>query len=80
MEQVLRKKTDNLKKKILDSLATQPSDKAEILSGSINELEKQLSEFGKIMEDYKQNLDLMERLQQMMEEVYKNHKCTLQMC
>ncbi|XP_077772630.1 coiled-coil domain-containing protein 141 isoform X3 [Podarcis muralis] len=66
--QVLRKKTDNLKKKILDSLATQPSDKAEILSGSINELEKQLSEFGKIMEDYKQNLDLMERLQQMMEE------------
>ncbi|XP_033023158.1 coiled-coil domain-containing protein 141 isoform X5 [Lacerta agilis] len=66
--QVLRKKSDNLKKKILDSLATQPSDKAEILSGSINELEKQLSEFGKIMEDYKQNLDLMERLQQMMEE------------
>nr|XP_034989810.1 coiled-coil domain-containing protein 141 isoform X4 [Zootoca vivipara] len=66
--QVLRKKTDNLKKKILDSLATQPSDKAEILSGSINELEKQLSVFGKIMEDYKQNLDLMERLQQMMEE------------
>nr|XP_034989801.1 coiled-coil domain-containing protein 141 isoform X3 [Zootoca vivipara] len=68
IREVLRKKTDNLKKKILDSLATQPSDKAEILSGSINELEKQLSVFGKIMEDYKQNLDLMERLQQMMEE------------
>ncbi|XP_061464306.1 coiled-coil domain-containing protein 141 isoform X2 [Rhineura floridana] len=66
--QVLKKKTDNLKKKILDSLVTQPSDKAGILTGSVNELEKQLSEFGKIMEDYKQNLDLMEHLQQMMEE------------
>ncbi|XP_053125051.1 coiled-coil domain-containing protein 141 isoform X2 [Hemicordylus capensis] len=67
--QVLRKKTANLKKKkILDSLETLPSDKASILSESINELEKQLSEFGKIMEDYKQNLDLMEHLQQMMDE------------
>ncbi|KAJ6665188.1 hypothetical protein lerEdw1_004236 [Lerista edwardsae] len=66
--QVLRKKTDNLKKKILDSLATLPSDKADILSESITELEKKQSEFGKIMDDYKQNLDLMEHLQQMMDE------------
>ncbi|XP_062972381.1 coiled-coil domain-containing protein 141 [Elgaria multicarinata webbii] len=66
--QVLKKKSENLKKKIFDSLATLPSDKAGVLSQSINELEKQLSEFGKVMEDYKQNLDLMEHLQQMVEE------------
>lgn len=69
MEQVLRKKTENLKKKILDSLATLPSDKADILSESIAELEKKRSEFAKIMDDYKQNLDLIEHLQQMMDEV-----------
>ncbi|XP_060635845.2 coiled-coil domain-containing protein 141 isoform X6 [Anolis sagrei] len=68
MQQVLRKKAENLKKKIVDSLPALPSDKAGILSESINELEKQLSEFGKNMEDYKQNLDLMEHLQQLMEE------------
>nr|XP_060635845.1 coiled-coil domain-containing protein 141 isoform X6 [Anolis sagrei ordinatus] len=68
MQQVLRKKAENLKKKIIDSLPALPSDKAGILSESINELEKQLSEFGKNMEDYKQNLDLMEHLQQLMEE------------
>ncbi|KAM6461436.1 LOW QUALITY PROTEIN: coiled-coil domain-containing protein 141 [Liasis olivaceus] len=66
--QVLRKKLENLQKKVLDSLPTQPSDKAEFISVSVNELEKQLIEFGKIMEDYKQNLELMEHLQQMMEE------------
>ncbi|XP_066468437.1 coiled-coil domain-containing protein 141 isoform X3 [Tiliqua scincoides] len=66
--QVLRKKTENLKKKIFDSLSTLPSDKAVMLSESINELEKKRSEFSKIMDDYKQNLDLMEHLQQMMDE------------
>ncbi|XP_054827123.1 coiled-coil domain-containing protein 141 [Eublepharis macularius] len=66
--QVLRKKAENLKTKTIECLATQPTDRATSLSQSINELEKQLCEFGKIMEDYKQNLDLMEHLQQMMEE------------
>ncbi|XP_034284513.1 coiled-coil domain-containing protein 141 isoform X4 [Pantherophis guttatus] len=66
--QVLRNKLENLKKKVLDSLSTQPSDKAEFISAAVNELEKQLTEFGKIMEDYKKNLELMEHLQEMMEE------------
>ncbi|XP_039185104.1 coiled-coil domain-containing protein 141 isoform X3 [Crotalus tigris] len=66
--QVLRNKLENLKKKVLDSVPTQPSDKAEFISASVNELEKQLTEFGKIMEDYKKNLELMEHLQEMMEE------------
>lgn len=68
-EQVLRNKLENLKKKVLDSVPTQPSDKAKFISASVNELEKQLTEFGKIMEDYKKNLELMEHLQEMMEEV-----------
>uniref|UniRef100_A0A8D2JE87 Ig-like domain-containing protein n=1 Tax=Varanus komodoensis TaxID=61221 RepID=A0A8D2JE87_VARKO len=66
--QVLKKKTENLKKTILDFLTTLPSDKAGVLPQSISELEKNLNEFGKIMGDYKHNLDLMEQLQQMMEE------------
>lgn len=69
LEQVLRNKLETLKKKVLDSLSTQPSDKAEFISVSVNELEKQLTEFGKIMEDYKKNLELIEHLQEMMEEV-----------
>lgn len=68
-EQVLRNKLENLKKKVLDSIPTQPSDRAEFISASVNELEKQLTEFGKIMEDYKKNLELLEHLQEMMEEV-----------
>ncbi|XP_048342044.1 coiled-coil domain-containing protein 141 isoform X2 [Sphaerodactylus townsendi] len=66
--QVLRKKVENLKRKTLECSQTQPADRATILSESIDEVEKQICEFSKIMEDYKQNLDLMEHLQQMMEE------------
>ncbi|XP_077175687.1 coiled-coil domain-containing protein 141 isoform X2 [Paroedura picta] len=66
--QILRKKAENLKRKTLECSATQPADRATVLSESMRELEKQLGEFGKIMEDYKQHLDLMEHLQQMMEE------------
>ncbi|KAL8183553.1 UNVERIFIED_CONTAM: hypothetical protein K2H54_044367 [Gekko kuhli] len=66
--QILRKKAENLKRKTLECSATQPADRATILSESIHAIEKQIREFGKIMEDYKQNLDLMEHLQQMMEE------------
>ncbi|XP_015269235.1 PREDICTED: coiled-coil domain-containing protein 141 [Gekko japonicus] len=66
--QILRKKAENLKRKTLECSATQPADRATVLSESIHALEKQIREFGKIMEDYKQNLDLIEHLQQMMEE------------
>lgn len=36
---------------------------------SISELQKQLNDFGRVVEDYEQNLGLTERLQLMMEEV-----------
>ncbi|KAM8806590.1 coiled-coil domain-containing protein 141 [Eudromia elegans] len=66
--QILKKKMDNLEKKVIDSVGNQPNAKGKVLLRSVSELQKQLSDFGKVVEDYKQNLDLVEHLQQMMEE------------
>ncbi|XP_075789842.1 coiled-coil domain-containing protein 141 isoform X3 [Pelodiscus sinensis] len=66
--QILRKKIDNLEKKVTGCVINHPDGKAGVLLESVNELQKQLSEFGRVVEDYKQNLDLIEHLQQMMEE------------
>nr|XP_038038036.1 coiled-coil domain-containing protein 141 isoform X2 [Anas platyrhynchos] len=62
--QVLKKKMDNLEKKFIDSAGND----GRVLLGSISELQKQLSDFGRVVEDYSQNLNLMEQLQQIMEE------------
>ncbi|XP_053838618.1 coiled-coil domain-containing protein 141 isoform X3 [Vidua macroura] len=64
--QILKKKMDNLEKKVIDPFANEP--KAKVLLGSISDLQKQLNDFNMVVEDYKQNLDLMEHLQQMMKE------------
>ncbi|XP_056205427.1 coiled-coil domain-containing protein 141 isoform X1 [Falco biarmicus] len=66
--QVLKKKLDNLEKKVICSEGNEPNAKVEVLLGSISDLQKQLNDFSRVVEDYKQNLDLMEHLQQMMEE------------
>ncbi|XP_074823786.1 coiled-coil domain-containing protein 141 isoform X5 [Natator depressus] len=66
--QILRKKMDNLEKKVTGCVINHPDGKAGVLLESVNELQKQLSKFGRVVEDYKQNLDLIEYLQQMMEE------------
>ncbi|XP_009951167.1 PREDICTED: coiled-coil domain-containing protein 141, partial [Leptosomus discolor] len=66
--QILRKKMDNLEKKVIGSVANETNAKVRVLLGSISDLEKQLNDFNRVVEDYKQNLDLMEHLQQMMEE------------
>ncbi|KAM6307155.1 coiled-coil domain-containing protein 141 [Aegotheles albertisi] len=66
--QILKKKMDNLEKKVIGSVAHEPSAKIRVLLGSISDLQKQLNDFSRVMEDYKQNLDLVEHLQQMMEE------------
>lgn len=60
---------DNLEKKVTGCVINHPDGKAGVLLESVNELQKQLSKFGRVVEDYKQNLDLIEHLQQMMEEV-----------
>ncbi|KAM7049074.1 coiled-coil domain-containing protein 141 isoform 4-T4 [Acridotheres tristis] len=66
--QILKKKMDNLEKKVIDPFANEPNAKVQILLGSISDLQKQLNDFNMVVEDYKQNLDLMEHLQQMMKE------------
>ncbi|XP_041259645.1 coiled-coil domain-containing protein 141 isoform X4 [Onychostruthus taczanowskii] len=66
--QILKKKMDNLEKKVTDPFGNEPKAKVQVLLGSINDLQKQLNDFNTVVEDYKQNLDLMEHLQQMMKE------------
>lgn len=68
-KQILKKKMDNLEKKVIDPFANEPNAKVQVLLGSISDLQKQLNDFNMVVEDYKQNLDLMEHLQQMMKEV-----------
>ncbi|KAM6421116.1 coiled-coil domain-containing protein 141 [Rhynochetos jubatus] len=63
--QILKKKMDNLEKKVI---CNNPSAKVRVLLGSISDLQKQLNDFSRVVEDYKQNLDLVEHLQQMIEE------------
>uniref|UniRef100_G1NAM6 Coiled-coil domain containing 141 n=1 Tax=Meleagris gallopavo TaxID=9103 RepID=G1NAM6_MELGA len=64
--QILRKKIDNLEKKLVDAATNEPNVRVFLVS--ISELQKQLNDFGRVVEDYKQNLDLTEHLQLMMEE------------
>ncbi|XP_072197997.1 coiled-coil domain-containing protein 141 [Excalfactoria chinensis] len=64
--QILKKKIDNLEKKLVDSATDDPH--VRVFLGSISELQKQLNDFGRVVEDYKQNLDLTEHLHLMMEE------------
>lgn len=68
-KQILRKKADNLEKKTTSCVVNQPDGNVGVLMETVRELQKQLNEFGRVVEDYKQNLDLMEHLQQLMEEV-----------
>ncbi|XP_048808643.1 coiled-coil domain-containing protein 141 isoform X5 [Lagopus muta] len=64
--QILKKKIDNLEKKLVDAATNEPN--VRVMLVSISELQKQLNDFGRVVEDYKQNLGLTERLQLMMEE------------
>lgn len=68
-KQILKKKMDNLEKKVINPFANEPNAKVRVLLGSISDLQKQLNDFNMVVEDYKQNLDLTEHLQQMMKEV-----------
>ncbi|KFQ17951.1 Coiled-coil domain-containing protein 141, partial [Merops nubicus] len=66
--QILKKKMDNLEKKVIGSVGNELNAKVRVPLGSVSDLQKQLNDFSRVVEDYKQNLDLMEDLQQMMEE------------
>lgn len=64
--QILKKKIDNLEKRLVDTATNEPN--VRVFLGSVSELQKQLNDFGIVVEDYKQNLGLTEHLQLMMEE------------
>ncbi|XP_051842081.1 coiled-coil domain-containing protein 141 isoform X2 [Antechinus flavipes] len=66
--QTLKKKMENFENKISDSLLNFPKNKITVLLESIKDLKKQVDEFGRVVEDYKKNLDLTEHLQELMEE------------
>ncbi|XP_044525014.1 coiled-coil domain-containing protein 141 [Gracilinanus agilis] len=66
--QILKKKMENVEIKMSDSLLNYPTNKVTILLESIRDLKKQVDEFGRVVEDYKKNLDLIEHLQETMEE------------
>ncbi|XP_064023322.1 coiled-coil domain-containing protein 141 isoform X2 [Pogoniulus pusillus] len=66
--QVLKKKMDNLENKVIGYVEHELNVKSTVLLGSISDLQKQLNDFSRVVEDYKRNLDLTEHLQQMMEE------------
>ncbi|XP_043846717.1 coiled-coil domain-containing protein 141 [Dromiciops gliroides] len=66
--QTLKKKMENFENKISNSLLNYPNNKVMSLLESIKDLKKQVDEFGRVVEDYKKNLDLTEHLQEMMEE------------
>lgn len=76
-KQVLKKKMDNLEKKVIGYVENELNVKSRVLLGSISDLQKQLNDFSRVVEDYKRNLDLMEHLQQMMEEVQVNLRSPL---
>lgn len=77
LKQILRKKMDNVEKKVIGSVANEPNAKVRVLLESISDLQRQLNDFSRVVEDYKQNLDLVEHLQQMMEEVLVNPRPSL---
>lgn len=54
----------------MDTATNEPN--VRVFLGSVSELQKQLNDFGIVVEDYKQNLGLTEHLQLMMEEVLVN--------
>ncbi|XP_051023041.1 coiled-coil domain-containing protein 141 [Acomys russatus] len=66
--QALRKKMEKVNNKTPDSFLSYPSDKTSVLLGAMEDLKKQVDDFGKVVTDYKMNLDLTEHLQEVIEE------------
>ncbi|KAM4626291.1 coiled-coil domain-containing protein 141 isoform 2-T2 [Discoglossus pictus] len=66
--QSLRKRIDNLENKTQTYLMSQPVNKADGIQEAIGDLQKQVHEFSRVVEEYKQNLGMAENLQHIMEE------------
>ncbi|CAO2596923.1 Coiled-coil domain-containing protein 141 [Lemmus lemmus] len=66
--QALRKKMEKVNNKTSDSFLSYPSNKVNILLEAMEDLQKHVDEFDKVVTDYKTNLDLTEHLQEVIEE------------
>ncbi|XP_006879016.1 PREDICTED: coiled-coil domain-containing protein 141 [Elephantulus edwardii] len=68
--QILRRKMEKTENRISDSLLNHPNNQVNVLLETIEDLQKHVNEFDKVVTDYKKNLDLTEHLQEMIEECY----------
>ncbi|XP_040601609.1 coiled-coil domain-containing protein 141 isoform X2 [Mesocricetus auratus] len=66
--QALRKKMEKVNSKTSDSFLSYPSNKVNILLEAMEDLQKHVNDFDKVVTDYKMNLDLTEHLQEVIEE------------
>ncbi|XP_063285856.1 coiled-coil domain-containing protein 141 isoform X2 [Pelobates fuscus] len=66
--QVLKKKIDNLEKKTFTGVVSQQADKADVFKEAVCDLLKKVNDFNFVVEEYKQNLEMAEDLQHIMEE------------
>lgn len=64
---------EKVNNKISDSFLSYPSNKVNILLEAMEDLQKHVDDFDKVMIDYKVNLDLTEHLQEIIEEVSSHY-------
>lgn len=60
---------EKVNNKTSDSFLSYPSNKVNILSEAMEDLQKNVDDFDEVVTDYKVNLDLTEHLQEIVEEV-----------
>lgn len=60
---------EKVNNKTSDSFLSYPSNKVNILWEAMEDLQKHVDDFDKVVTDYKVNLDLTEHLQEIIEEV-----------
>ncbi|XP_008053534.1 coiled-coil domain-containing protein 141 [Carlito syrichta] len=68
--QALKRKMEKVDNKTSDSFLNYPSNKVNVLLEAIEELQKQVDDFDKVVTEYKKNLDLTEQLQEVIEECH----------
>lgn len=61
---------EKVNNKTSDSFLSYPSNKVNILLEAMEDLQKHVNDFEKVVIDYKMNLDLTEHLQEVIEEVF----------
>lgn len=70
--QVLKRKIEKINNKASDSFLNYPSNKVNVLSETLKDLQKHVEDFDKVVTDYRRNLDLTEHLQEIIQEVTYN--------